>query len=135
MTKGSTTWTYTYNADGLRIKKKGSITYNYVYNDGLLSRMTAGDHTLYITYDANGLPFTVDYNGTIYYYILNALGDVIGLADINGVLVTEYIYDVWGKLIDTFGTMASTLGFYNPLRYRSYIYDEETGLYYVSSRY
>ena len=31
--------------------------------------------------------------------------------------------------------MASTLGKYNPFRYRSYVYDEETKLYYLQSRY
>ena len=31
--------------------------------------------------------------------------------------------------------MASTLGKTNPLRYRGYVYDEETGLYYLQSRY
>ena len=31
--------------------------------------------------------------------------------------------------------MASTLGTYNPLRYRGYVYDQETGLYYLQSRY
>ena len=31
--------------------------------------------------------------------------------------------------------MASTLGTLNPFRYRGYVYDEETGLYYLRSRY
>ena len=31
--------------------------------------------------------------------------------------------------------MASTLGKINPFRYRGYVYDEETGLYYLRSRY
>jgi RHS repeat-associated protein len=31
--------------------------------------------------------------------------------------------------------MASTLGLYNPLRYRGYVYDTELGLYYLQSRY
>ncbi len=31
--------------------------------------------------------------------------------------------------------MASTLGAHNPFRYRSYVYDQETGLYYLQSRY
>ena len=31
--------------------------------------------------------------------------------------------------------MASTLGLHNPLRYRGYIYDPETALYYLQSRY
>ena len=33
------------------------------------------------------------------------------------------------------GTMAATLGAANPLRYRGYVYDTETGLYYLNSRY
>lgn len=31
--------------------------------------------------------------------------------------------------------MVSTLGAHNPLRYRGYVYDEETGFYYLQSRY
>ena len=37
--------------------------------------------------------------------------------------------------MSTDGTMASTLGAANPLRYRGYVYDTETGLYYLNSRY
>ena len=37
--------------------------------------------------------------------------------------------------LKTDGTMAATLGAANPLRYRGYVYDSETGLYYLSSRY
>lgn len=33
------------------------------------------------------------------------------------------------------GSLASTLGKLNPFRYRSYVYDEETELYYLQSRY
>ena len=33
------------------------------------------------------------------------------------------------------GSMASTLGQLNPLRYRGYCYDAETGLYYLQTRY
>ena len=33
------------------------------------------------------------------------------------------------------GSMSATLGAVNPLRYRGYVYDTETGLYYLSSRY
>ena len=32
-------------------------------------------------------------------------------------------------------TTMTTLGHYNPLRYRGYVYDTETGLYYLNSRY
>ena len=37
--------------------------------------------------------------------------------------------------MSTTGTLAENLGVHNPLRYRGYVYDTETGLYYVSSRY
>ena len=140
MSNGSTTWYYTYNADGLRIRRNnGSTTYTYVYNDGLLTQVTldAGTYSvpMYITYDANGLPFTIDYNGVVYYYVLNAFGDVIGLANAAGNVVVEYTYDAWGNQVYCTGSFWNTLGKHNPLRYRSYIYDEETGLYYLQSRY
>ena len=49
--------------------------------------------------------------------------------------MVAYTYDAWGKLLSTTGSMAGTLGEYNPLRYRGYVYDTETGLYYLNSRY
>ncbi|AJA46865.1 tRNA nuclease WapA [Clostridium pasteurianum DSM 525 = ATCC 6013] len=74
-------------------------------------------------------------NGTEYYYIRNAQGDIIGLFDKAGTQVVAYTYDTWGKLISTTGTLASTVGAKNPYRYRGYRYDGETGLYYLQTRY
>lgn len=51
-----------------------------------------------------------------------------------GVSVVRYEHDAWGKPLDCTGTMALTLGADNPFRYRGYVYDEETGLYYLQSR-
>ena len=53
----------------------------------------------------------------------------------SGTQVVSYTCDPWGAPLSTDGTMASTLGAVNPLRYRGYVYDSETGLYYLSSRY
>ena len=50
-------------------------------------------------------------------------------------ITTKYVYDAWGNIFSTTGSMASTLGYLNPLRYRGYVYDQETGLYYLQSRY
>ncbi len=136
MSKSGTTWTFTYNADGLRTKRtNGSTTYSYVYNGGSLSQMTLGSNTLYFAYDASGAPLSVTYNGTTYYYALNLQGDVMAILNASGTAVVQYTYDAWGKLLTTSGTMASTLGTHNPLRYRGYVYDHETGLYYLQSRY
>ena len=49
--------------------------------------------------------------------------------------MVEYAYDTWGKKVTTTGTLAGTLGLFQPFRYRGYVYDYETGLYYLQSRY
>ena len=88
-----------------------------------------------------GNVIAVDYsenNGgsfTTYYYLRNAQGDVVKLIDKTGSTVVEYTYDTWGKLLSTTGSLAETFGEEQPFRYRGYVYDEETGFYYVSSRY
>lgn len=79
---------------------------------------------------------TVTWNGTTYYYAINGQGDVIGIFDVNGDCVVTYNWDnAWGYNPEPDGPMADTLGTLNPLRYRSYVYDEETGYYYLQSRY
>lgn len=65
----------------------------------------------------------------------NLQGDVIGLVDSNGAKMVSYTYDAWGKMISKTGSLASTLGTIQPFRYRGYVFDEETGLYYLRSRY
>ena len=136
MTDGATTWNYTYDANGMRTSRtNGTTTYNYVYNGSQLVQMTVGNDTLYFTYGVLG-PTTVTWNGTTYYYALNVQGDVVGIFDENGDLVVIYNWDnAWGYNPIPEGVMASTLGTLNPLRYRSYVYDTETGYYYLQSRY
>ena len=82
-------------------------------------------------YDANGMPYALKHNGTVYYYITNLQGDVMQLVNANGSIVASYDYDPYGKVISATGTMAEI----NPLRYRGYYYDVESGLYYLQSRY
>ena len=136
MTAGNTTWSYTYNADGLRTKRTdGTHTYTYVYDGSQLTSMTKGTDTLHFTYDALGVPLSVRYNGTAYWISTNLQGDIIRILDSTGNSVVSYTYDAWGNLLSCTGTMAETLGTLNPLRYRGYVYDTETGLYYLQSRY
>ena len=89
---------------------------------------------LHFYYDGSR-PSHVDFNGTLYTYVYSLQGDVLGLRDASGTLVVQYRYDAWGKQISKSGTLASTLGTANPFRYRGYIYDEETQLYYLQTRY
>ena len=72
-------------------------------------------------------------NGEEYYYIKNVQNDIVAIADKNGTVVANYYYDAWGNVTQITGNTA--LAQTNPLRYRSYYYDSETGFYYVSSRY
>ena len=49
--------------------------------------------------------------------------------------ICEYMYDTWGRFLGITGEEAETLGRLNPFRYRGYYYDEDSGLYYLNSRY
>ena len=97
--------------------------------------MTVGSDVLNFSYDAAGTPLTLDHNGTVYYYVTNIQGDVIGILDSSQIMVVQYHYDAWGNLLSTTGTKSTTLGVLNPLRYRGYLFDTEYGYYYLQSRY
>ena len=96
---------------------------------------TSGSNTLLFLYDDNGGRVGLQYNGANYLYVYNAQGDVIAIVDANHNVVVKYTYDEWGNKVSVTGSMASTLGVQNPFRYRGYCYDEETGWYYLQSRY
>ena len=110
------------------------------------------------SYDESGRPFAVSYSKdggasfTTYYYATNLQGDVVmifgraAIKDANGNVTGYtvksygyYTYDAWGNVTtysSTGGTSATTsLICRNPLRYRGYYYDSETGFYYLQSRY
>ena len=53
------------------------------------------------------------------------------IVDASGTVVASYDYDPYGKVISAVGSLANI----NPLRYRGYVYDQETGFYYLQSRY
>jgi len=128
----STAVDFTYDLSGLRTSKTvGSVEHNYLYAGGKLMRETYGSNTLDFFYDANGTPYALKYNGTVYYYVTNLQGDVVRIVDASGNTVASYEYDPYGKVISATGTLAEV----NPIRYRGYYYDNETGLYYLQSRY
>ena len=61
--------------------------------------------------------------------------DVIGIIDISGDAVVKYYYNAYGNIISTYDISGINLSNINPFRYRSYYYDNETGWYYLNSRY
>ena len=98
-----------------------------------------GEEIIFFQYGAGGVPLGFVYNGTQYFYITNQLGDVLGITDAQGNALVKYSYDEWGNPIQTV-TRDNTeeqnkIAQLNPLRYRGYYYDAETGYYYLQSRY
>ncbi|MGN1043673.1 MAG: RHS repeat-associated core domain-containing protein [Acutalibacteraceae bacterium] len=101
-----------------------------------------GNNTIIWQIDGNGNTVGFNYNGMSYLYLKNLQGDIIGITDIFGNVVAKYTYDSWGRLIsikdasDVDKTADTAfIGYINPLRYRGYYYDSETGLYYLNARY
>lgn len=68
-------------------------------------------------------------------------GDVDQIFNTSGNLVARYIYDTWGNTVsvtDASGnaiTSTTHIANINPIRYRGYYWDKETGFYYLQSRY
>ena len=134
--KAGTTASYRYNDSGIRTKKvvNGVTTEYYLNGSTILTQITGNDRLDFLYDDTESLlGFLSD--GESYYYVKNIQGDVIGILDSDGNQVVEYVYDVWGKVKLVSGAMSSTLGHLNPFRYRGYYFDQESGLYYLNSRY
>ena len=145
---GSNSVSYTYDVTGIRSSKTvGSTVHRYVTQSGRVVRETYGARVLDFIYGADGRPFAVKYSAdsgatfTTYYYVLNVQGDVMGLLNSNGTLIVKYTYDAWGRVLSVTNangtplTSSANIANINPLRYRSYYYDTETGFYYLQSRY
>lgn len=133
---GTTSLSFVYNESGLRTEKTvGNTSHLYVYRGSTLVAEITGDYALYFHHDANGeiVGFTYVSGNTEaeYFYRKNLQGDIIGIVDSTGASVAEYRYDAWGQILSATSTMASV----NPIRYRGYYFDQETGLYYLQSRY
>ena len=126
---------------GIHVTGTQTVTHEYLTLNGKVARETIKTNNsltavLDFIYDESGKPFALKYSTDgatfdTYYYVLNLHGDVVKLIQANGHVVAQYTYDAWGNLLDSGGNLATV----NPLRYRGYYYDSETGFYYLQSRY
>ena len=131
----------TVSPQGTHVTGTQTVTHEYLPLNGKVARETIRTNNtltavLDFIYDESGKPFALKYstNGTnfqTYYYVLNLQGDVVKLIQSNGYVAAQYTYDAWGNILDSGGDLAAV----NPLRYRGYYYDNETGFYYLQSRY
>ena len=95
---------------------------------------------MYFMYDENGSPIGMNYLGEDYYYEKNLQGDIVSIVDKNGNAKVFYVYDAYGKIEGILdytdnGEGSPRVGTANPFRYRGYYYDNESGFYYLQSRY
>ena len=136
MTKGSDTLSFAYNESGLRTSKTvNGVAHSYVWQGSKLAADITDAYALYFHYDSTGdvIGFTRTANSTDaeYFYVKNLQGDILKVITATGTEAATYTYDAWGRVLTSTGDIADV----NPLRYRGYYYDTETGLYYLQSRY
>jgi RHS repeat-associated protein len=128
--------TYTYDDQGIRTSKTvDGVLHTYVTDGSRVLVETWGNNTIQYTYDLSGRIISAMINGTEYFYQHNIQGDVTALALSTGVVVVRYVYDAWGNVVSMSGSLSSTIGEINPVRYRGYMQDSETGVHYLQSRY
>ena len=141
---------YEYNSSGIRTYKKiinPDNTYEEIYyevsGDMILQERrfnSSTNTTTYIRYIYDetgvvGFKTGTDINNlTTYYFVKNMQNDIVEIIDTNLNSVVKYTYDAYGNVFIS-GTLSSTIGELNPYRYRGYYYDEETSMFWLSSRY
>jgi len=161
---GTSSYNYTYNAFGQRVSRTysylpsnssavqiGQLTeynksYYYDHAGRLISEnvskayYSAGStsESIVFLYDESGIigmARTVGSTTNAYYFQRNLLGDVVAIYDTSGNMVAKYLYDAWGNCTISSETTNTVVANANPIRYRGYYYDDDTGLYYLNARY
>ncbi len=121
------------------LNKKNELKRFVFLGDGADNRTCSEvtpEHRLDFLYDENDrlYGFVLD-KTAMYFYVRDTLENVLGIVDSTGNLVVQYAYNAWGKNLGITGTLATTVGEYNPFRYKGYHFDSDTGMYYCHTRY
>ncbi len=125
---------YSYNETGIRTYKNvnGVETLYFIEGKDIVAEKT-GDDVIWYIYDDKNEVFGFIFNNETFYYDKNVSKDVVRIVDADGNCVCTYNYDAWGNVTTFEGN--KEIAELNPIRYRSYYFDNETGRYYLSSRY
>ena len=117
------------------IKETGSRTVSrMIWKGMILSAVACDEGLLVFLYDFFNNPIGFCSKDHLYAYCKNTFQDVVAIVRDDGKLVAEYSYGDFGEPEKISDCDGSGMAFANPLRYRSYIYDQDLGLYYVGSR-
>ena len=134
---------FTYDSDGLRLTKTvGGVEHRYTWQGGkLIAEYWDNGKAMEFFYgpdgSIDGFNYKASANGSrnSYYYVKNLQGDVVAIVNKNGEVKAEYTYDPFGKVLSVTNASGTSIGDTNPIRYRGYYYDQESGFYYLQSRY
>ena len=135
---------YQYDVNGIRACKlvKGLETRYITQNNQIICEQNNNGIIIYqyILNKLVGFEYTSTSGTREYLYIRNIQGDITSIIDVKGNIICTYAYDGYGNhiVLDENGkedTSLTSIGHLNPFRYRGYYFDEESGLYYLNSRY
>jgi RHS repeat-associated protein len=122
-----------YDPFGRRIEKASpTATTVYAYDgDNVIEQLGGGGNLLaHYTQGARiDQPLAITDTGGTYFYHTDGLGSIASLTDSTGSVAASYVYDSFGKLTASTGTIT------NPFQYSGREFDSETGLYYYRARY
>ena len=146
VTNGNGSFTFEYNADGIRTAKyrNNNIFAQYFLDgDRIVGERRANEMYIYI-YDASGSPIGFQYRKDTYaadvwdsfWYEKNVQGDIVAVYNDAGVKLVSYVYNAWGAFSESYSNGGvSTAAYKNPFLYRGYYYDRDINFYYLNSRY
>lgn len=125
---------YTYDAEGNRLAKdiNGNTTIYVLDGEQILGKNVDGE-ILWYTYNNSGAVIGFQYKNENYYFEKDVFNSVRKIIDTEGKVVCTYEYDAWGNILNVSGDFK--LASINDFRYQSYVYDEESGFYYLQTRY
>ncbi len=143
---GHAAMSFTYDSDGLRLTKtvgtgENAVEHKYTWQGGKLIAESWDGNKLEFFYGPDGTPSCMAYRPSgvsyyyVFYYVKNLQGDVVKIINKSGTVYAEYSYDPFGKVTGITEHSSVGIGAINPIRYRGYYYDVETGFYYLQSRY
>ena len=142
-TRGSTSFSFTYNDEGIRTSKTvGGVEHTYILDGTQIVSEIWGSNIVIYLYDSDGAPIGMQhrfagtsYTWETYWFEKNLQGDIIAIYSNDGTKILSYTYDAWGNHEVEYHVEGNNVAQYNPFRYRGYYYDEDLGMYYLQSRY
>jgi len=131
-TGGSSKGQFLYDYQGLRIEKqgeRGTERYSYDNQSVLLQTDESNNLKASFNYGPFQLLSLTETSKPTEYYLFDALGSPVNIAQQDGSLTARYQYDAWGHLRKDESTSWNRFGF------TGHENDKETGLIYAKARY